>query len=241
MWPEIDAVWRSAKHAHSTGKQLRADVDVTKSNGRKSTFDVRFTSVDQDGTILGLCRDVTSDRSREKELEQRATIDQLTGAFNRSQLEVLLTQSIRSARRQKTDGCFLYVDIDGFKRINDNFGHGVGDEALKKVVQVLVKNLRDSDIVGRLGGDEFGLILPGTSVDSAEKKARQLTHVLSSPDVTEFSTPIEVSIGVAPYPTAGWGAADVIEFADEAMYQAKKVSGSRIETTRRHVDSKSDS
>ena len=235
VWSELEPFWESAKEANASGKQLRADVVSGSTGNRQKTFDVRLAVVDSQGTVLGVCRDVTADRSREKDLERRATIDQLTGAYNRSQLEVLLRQSIRSARRQKTEGCFLYLDIDNFKQFNDSHGHSTGDTVLKSVVEILTKNLRDSDVVGRLGGDEFGVIMQGTRIDSAVKKANQLTTAISEATSTLGTGVVEVSIGAAPFPVDGWSVMNVIDSADDAMYAAKKTQGSQVKVSDRNL------
>jgi diguanylate cyclase (GGDEF)-like protein len=240
VWPELEPFWEPAKDVHHSGKQLRTDVVAGSSGGRERTFDVRLAVVDSEGTVLGICRDVSADRAREKDLEVRATVDQLTGAFNRAQLEVLLRQSIRSARRQKTEGSFLYLDIDNFKHFNDSQGHSAGDAVLKKVVEILTNNLRDSDVVGRLGGDEFGIILQGTGIDSAVRKATQLTEALSNETSSSGLGVVEVSIGAAPFPVEGWSVMNVIDHADDAMYAAKKNRRDRVRTTDRNLGSSSD-
>mgnify|MGYP003978992071 FL=1 len=239
VWPELEAFWGPASKLHSEGSQLRADVSATGSDNRKLIFDVLLTTIDSLGTIVGICRDVTADRSREKDFEHRAVTDQLTGVFNRHQLELLLTQSIRSARRQKSVGSFLYIDIDEFKQLNDEQGHSAGDVVLKKVVEVLTQNLRDSDVVGRLGGDEFGVILQGADIDASTKKANQLIETVTNATSSMISGSVELSIGAAPFPVDGWSTLDVIESADKAMYEAKKISGSRVEVTDRNLGSHS--
>ena len=127
LWPEMNDVLRSALAASSMGKQLRVDVDAKSADGRDLVFDVRLSALDDresnDNSLVVVARDVTADRTRANILEIQATTDPLTGAFNRGQMEVLLDQAIRSARRRKMIGCIIFIDIDYFKTINDSHGH----------------------------------------------------------------------------------------------------------------------
>ena len=190
-------------------------------------FDVRIFKNAQH--FAGVARDVTAERMHASHLEIQATIDPLAGAYNRGQLEVLLTQSIRSARRRKTTGCFIFLDIDDFKSINDSFGHDVGDRVLKEIVSVLETNLRDSDVIGRLGGDEFAAILTDATSVSGPIKAEQLAVALGNIVIKGHDSGVNVSIGLAVFPEKGERALDVIKRADAAMYQAKRVPGQNVQ------------
>ena len=150
----------------------------------------------------------------------------LTSAYNRRQLEVLLTQAIRSARRRKKVGSFILIDVDNFKWINDNFGHDQGDRVLKQISEVLHKNLRNFDVIGRLGGDEFGVILTDSNEEFGSLKALQIAKALNRPVKKTGTEGIEVSIGLAIFPLHSEHAEDIIKHADTAMYRAKKQHGS---------------
>ena len=222
IWPELQEIWNSAQSASNAGTQLRVDVEANGPDGRHRIFDVRLTLVEDSDVILGISRDVTADRTRENDLSVQATVDQLTGAFNQVQTGVLLSQAIRTSRRQKTTGCFLYLDIDNFKSINDTLGHSAGDQLLVEIVQTLSSNVRESDTIGRLGGDEFGIILNDIDMDSAAKKSTQLAEKLSLLRSSDIAGGIEVSIGIASFPDADKTAKEIIDTADKAMYSAKK-------------------
>ena len=230
VWPETAEYWRPALAANATGKQLRVDIKAHASDGRELIFDVRFLVVSgaepAGDLVVGVARDVTTERNHVGNLELQATVDPLTGAINRSQLKLLLAQAIRVARRRKSTGSFLYIDIDDFKDINDTNGHDEGDRVLKKVASVLRGNLRDSDVVARLGGDEFGAILNDADSTSGLAKAEQLSTALSGITVKGRDAGINVSIGLATFPINGKqkreGARGVIKRADSAMYRAKR-------------------
>ncbi len=232
IWPEMSEFWQPALAASESGKQLRVDIAAVDRAGQSLVLDVRlFLTGGHDTTsnsVAVVARDVTADRDRTKHLEIRATTDPLTGAYNRNQLEILLTQAMRSAKRRKTTGSFLFLDIDNFKQINDSYGHDEGDQVLKIFVSVLRSNLRDSDIVARFGGDEFGIILADSDLESGLAKARQLVDVLGKIKPADNSEGIVVSIGLAVFPGHGDYASDIIKSADVAMYRAKRDPGRTV-------------
>lgn len=235
VWPEMEDVWKSALSASSAGKQLRIDVAAKSIDGRDRIFDVRLSALDDhetaDNLLVAVARDVTADRTRSSHLEIQATIDPLTGAFNRRQLEVLLDQAIRSARRRKVTGCFIFIDIDDFKSLNDSYGHDEGDRVLNRVVAVLQENLRDSDVVGRYGGDEFAVILTDSDPDSGPIKARQVASALNEIMATGSDQGITVSIGLTVFPVENDRVEDVVKRADVAMYSAKQSQGRTVEVS----------
>jgi len=232
-WPETADFWEPALAASASGNQLRADISAHAEDGRELEFDVRISVVDDAASarrvVVGVARDVTAERNRARQLEVQATTDALTGAYNRRQLEVLLAQAIRIARRQKTTGAFIFMDVDGFKAINDSFGHEEGDRVLKQVTTVLHDNLRESDVVARIGGDEFGVVLAGSDAPSASVKAERLAVALNGIGVGGLEEGIYVSIGLAVFPVKGEQAKDVIKHADAAMYRAKRTPGRKAE------------
>jgi len=233
VWPQAAEFWQPALAAGAAGKQLRVDIRANTADGRDLVFDIRIYPVSDSETgdeiVVGVARDVTAERFQAHELEIKATIDPLTGAFNQGQIEVLLSQSIRSARRRKTTGCFIFIDIDDFKSINDSFGHDEGDRVLKKIVDVLHENLRDSDVVARIGGDEFGAILTDSDPVSGPVKAQQIGAALNAISVNESTHKIFVSMGLTVFPLEGDQAADVIKRADLALYRAKRAQTREVE------------
>lgn len=240
IWPEIADIWESSLAAANSGKQLRVDVSAMSVDGRELIFDVRTFAIDQTDSserlIVAVARDVTAERKNAKLLEIQATTDGLTSVYNKTQLAILLSQSISSAQRRKVTGCFLFIDVDKLKIINDDLGHDEGDRVLREISKLLQETLRDSDIVGRLGGDEFRVILTDASKESGAMKAHQIANVLNSSitiDDSDNATGLEVSIGLAVFPESGDYAKDVIKRADTAMYRAKKHPGSSVEVWER--------
>lgn len=167
------------------------------------------------------------DKAELKEANQRlwvqARTDNLTGAANRESLEDRLQQCIALARRDHTHVAVLFIDLDKFKPVNDQFGHGTGDQLLQQVVQRLRQCVRASDTVARIGGDEFVVLLSDVGTDQvALSVAEKIRVALSQPfhlAMTQVS--IGSSIGVALFPDHGANMDSLISAADAALYQAK--------------------
>ena len=156
-----------------------------------------------------------------RSLERRATTDELTGLVNRREFERLSEESLLAADRFSTGVCVMLIDLNGFKQINDTLGHQVGDQVLQAAAHRLRDAVRETDIVGRWGGDEFVILLPGlqdgTAVrSSADRIGRRLGD---SPIVDEVR--VTAAIGAALFPRHGGTLDELIRAADEAMYEAK--------------------
>ena len=170
-------------------------------------------------------------RLREK-LRNQSIRDILTGLFNRRYLEELLELECSRAERSKQPIGVVMVDVDHFKRFNDTFGHDAGDLVLKNIGELLRRSIRQGDVACRYGGEEFVLVLPGTSaseaVDVAERVregARRLEIVYRNQALGR----ITVSLGVAAYPMAGETPAELIDAADQTLYAAKNAGRDRVE------------
>jgi diguanylate cyclase (GGDEF)-like protein len=152
-----------------------------------------------------------------------AQYDQLTGLINRTLFHDRLANSLVRARRDGGLVTVMFLDIDGFKGINDTFGHDVGDELLRQIAARLVECLRESDSVARLGGDEFTVILEGGKrVEDAGQVASKILRSIGTPFVVaERELSVTTSIGIAVYPVDGDSSEDLVKGADTAMYQAK--------------------
>jgi diguanylate cyclase (GGDEF)-like protein len=166
-------------------------------------------------------------------LHNQSIRDPLTGLFNRRYLEDALQREVyRASRGQKTLGIIM-LDVDYFKHFNDKFGHDAGDEVLRALSLFLQKQVRQSDIVCRYGGEEFLLILPEASLDITLQRAEQLRGGVKSLNIQYRSQclgPVTLSIGVAIFPDHGFTGAAAIQAADAALYRAKNEGRDRVVT-----------
>lgn len=164
---------------------------------------------------------------KNRELEQIATIDRLTGVFNRRKLdEVLYTEVLRSKRYGNTFGVIL-LDIDHFKSVNDTFGHLVGDRVLQLFASQLKNSVRDVDVLGRWGGEEFLIICPETAEDGILLLARILRRKVQGETIAEVGVKT-ASFGVTAY-CKGDSVDNIIKRADKALYLAKQNGRNRVE------------
>jgi diguanylate cyclase (GGDEF)-like protein len=173
--------------------------------------------------IRRLTRELTQARARIAELEKRADIDALLDIFNRRGFERELARALAYIRRYGTQAALIYLDLDGFKAVNDRHGHSAGDALLKAVAAALVANVRASDVVGRLGGDEFGVLMWNSTEAQARGRARNLEVRIEALRVLHGETALAVgaSAGVVPL-RAELEAAAAIDLADRAMYARKR-------------------
>jgi len=163
-------------------------------------------------------------------LQHMARHDPLTGLPNRALFNDRLDSALARARRDQAQVAVLYIDLDEFKQVNDSLGHAVGDALLQEVAQRLTACVRESDTVGRVGGDEFLVLLhsalmPEHSVRVAEKIRAAIAHPCL---LNGHAVSVVPSIGIACYPGQGEDGALLIQRADEAMYAAKKAGGNQV-------------
>jgi diguanylate cyclase (GGDEF)-like protein len=182
---------------------------------------------DRDGQVTGaviVFHDVSMARAMVLEMSRLAKHDILTDLPNRLTLSDRLTQAISLARRNHNQLAVLFLDLDGFKRINDSLGHSIGDKLLQSVAERLSTCVRKSDTVSRLAGDEFVILLPEVThaADAAVSAVKIITELKKEHTLGEHRLRVTVSIGVSTYPDNGDDAETLIKNADTAMYHAKQ-------------------
>lgn len=182
--------------------------------------------------VLGLAIDITERRKMEIDLKELATTDPLTGMPNRRHFMTALERELaRYKRFQKQCAAVLMIDLDDFKKINDTRGHAAGDAVLKHFAGLAREGLRSTDTAGRLGGEEFAILLPGADMDTAKEFAERLRQrVMRAPTAVDGAViPATVSIGVAVLDLADPGAGSAMARADAAVYRAKELGRNRVE------------
>jgi diguanylate cyclase (GGDEF)-like protein len=156
------------------------------------------------------------------EAQHKALHDPLTGLPNRELFLEVANQQLVVCRGHGLRLAVLYIDLDGFKSVNDSYGHAVGDELLCAVATRLTNAVRGADLVARLGGDEFAVLLPKTRLVAAKSVALKLAYLLSQPyAISRLTRQISASIGASEYPSSGTSIAALIERADAEMYKSK--------------------
>jgi diguanylate cyclase (GGDEF)-like protein len=174
-----------------------------------------------------LRRELQQSQQRIAYLEQLADQDSLTPIANRRAFVRELSRMMSFAERYDTPSSVIYFDVNDLKVINDSLGHAAGDAVLAEVAQTLVKNVRDSDFVGRLGGDEFGVILAYADQTVANEKATALSAAIASHPATWQGKTINISVSWGAHSFRGGDAAGVLDAADRAMYAQKKERAKR--------------
>lgn len=168
---------------------------------------------------------IASLSARVRTLESLAKTDELTGLLNRRGFHDAVRRELSTASRYDEQGVLAYIDLDGFKQINDTFGHAAGDEVLRTVGRQLGTNIRTTDIAARLGGDEFAILFVRASHIPARDRARTMLGELNGLQVkwkSKFLT-VHASMGLAPY-DSDTGFEDLFARADRAMYREKRQS-----------------
>lgn len=188
---------------------------------------------DDNGCMEGMVafvRDISELKSYERRLQELAFTDELTGLFNRRHFGSLIHSEIARHRRSHQQMALLYIDLDNFKGINDSLGHAAGDQLLKRVASLLKSNLREVDVIGRCGGDEFNVLL--TQLDGPESAGRIASNIIEAVSETfgDLEPKIGVSVGISLYPDDGVNAETLQSRADRAMYLAKSRGKNRYET-----------
>ena len=196
------------------GRNIRVHCSTMANGGRMLTF-----------------VDVTDLVRNARQLEVLATTDPLTGLFNRRHFLMTLDAEWSRFQRYYRSVSVLMVDIDHFKSINDRFGHAIGDEAIKAVAEICTRGKRKSDIVGRIGGEEFTVLLPETTLSRARTVAERIRRRVEGLTLMADGRPVSVtvSIGVAEALTSMSGIDALMKAADAALYQAKEGGRNRTQ------------
>jgi diguanylate cyclase (GGDEF)-like protein len=218
-------IWRDTVlevlREEASRQQTPRDVLTAAQRAVRSSCDAGLVQVARafDTRLSDLARDLTAEREA---LLHMALHDPLTGLPNRVLLYDRIGQAVSAARRSGRSFAVLEVDLDGFKNVNDSFGHGFGDVVLQWTAMRLTDAMRESDTIARLGGDEFLVLMVDVDVDAARRKAAQLREALGQ--VIELggnAVTVGASVGMAMYPEDGLDVHSLLSTADGAMYRAK--------------------
>jgi diguanylate cyclase (GGDEF)-like protein/PAS domain S-box-containing protein len=255
MAGDIDLRLRRIAAGDQTANVFVSEVEQVCSDGSViATESVSSYLLDGDGvarTILGITRNVSERKAAEvalretnrqlharideigrlqAALQELAVRDGLTGLYNRRYLDETLEREVSRARREGNPLALVMIDIDYFKRVNDTYGHQVGDEALRMLASVLLANIRTEDVACRYGGEEFLMLLPNMPLEAALERAELWRSAVERLAITLGNLPITftVSLGVAAYPEHGKTPDDLTRCADQALYRAKNEGRNQV-------------
>lgn len=237
MPPPLDELDRLGDQSlREEGKsRLTKEVSLDMEGGQRTIMLSKSVLTDEDSALtgtIGLITDITERKSMERQLRQLATIDDLTGTLNRRAFFAAAGQEMERAVRYGNAVSVVMFDLDHFKQVNDSYGHALGDQALRETATALRASLRDVDILGRLGGEEFAILLPETPLAGAMEVAERLRHAISAIRIPQDSgappLTLTASLGVAERMAAEITVDKVLARADLALYRAKADGRNRV-------------
>jgi diguanylate cyclase (GGDEF)-like protein/PAS domain S-box-containing protein len=214
--------------------RLRHPAKLVRRDGREVPISESFAPIrDADGSLTGVVavlRDVSRERRHAARLSHQASHDALTGLVNRREFERRLEAALARAGQDGAEHALLFVDLDQFKAVNDTCGHAAGDDLIRRVASLLAAGITKRDTLGRLGGDEFGVLLEHRSLHSAMRTAEGLRREVAALRFHHGGRrfAIGASIGVVRIGAAGLSLEDAIAAADQACYRAKESGRNRV-------------
>lgn len=233
LWDAPSDRNRLIEHLRTTGECVSLPVALRRKDGSTVECVLSASTLDMDGTphVISLTRDVTEQRALEAQLTRDAETDALTGVANRRHFLAQAHDDMQESVRSGRGFCVAVIDIDGFKQINDFCGHAAGDAALEHFARVAERRTREVDLLGRLGGDEFGLLLPHTGIDEAYAIVDRIRQDLLGEPVPDLDPTeplvITISAGVAARRSSTETLQEVVAEADSALYKAKEQGRNR--------------
>ncbi|MGB9849145.1 MAG: GGDEF domain-containing protein [Moorellaceae bacterium] len=171
-------------------------------------------------SLAAFCSRILDNARKYEEAMQSASTDILTGLLNRKAIVQKIEEEILRGSRYRTKFCLVFLDLDGFKRVNDVLGHAAGDRLLRGVASVITRSIRKSDAAARFGGDEFIILLKEISVKQAETVCCRIKAGVARMD-TGLGSGVSASVGISSYPEDGKSAEELINIADSRMYAEK--------------------
>lgn len=242
QWPPMKLFLPELLHDPATSRQLMdalekyGQVDgmealIGTRNPRWSSLSARLIEVDGKLAHLLWGFDISTHKQLESQLRELATCDSLTGLLNRRAFLERGTALLDHCRRHAKPCAVLMIDIDHFKRINDRYGHQTGDDSLRACAASIAGALREADILGRLGGEEFAALLPHSSTESAHLVAERIRDAISELQILSIASEplrITVSIGMAEMAHRDAGIETILAWADQALYRAKAAGRNKV-------------
>ena len=224
------------REAMGNGERIRTQILNYAKDGQPLWLDINIVPIHNEQGQLAyfaaIERDLTEHKLLQSRLEVLASTDALTGLPNRQAIMNKAEKEFARARQTQSPLSIVMIDVDHFKAINDQHGHAAGDHVLKEVGTICQDVLRGSDVIGRIGGEEFVLLLPGAAQDSAEQVAERMRARLAGTQIQLQNQTFNVtaSFGVATLSSDDNSLQEILDRADEAMYHAKHGGRNQVQT-----------
>lgn len=236
FYPDQKAYEAFGKEAYARlagGRKYTTEIQMRKRDGIMIWVRLSGQTIDASDPSQGsiwIFEDITDKKKAEVELIYQATMDSLTGVMNRRRFHEQMMLELARSKRTGKMAAVLMADIDHFKAVNDSYGHAIGDIALRHFTDTVTRHLRRTDTIGRLGGEEFAVLLPETEINGAHLFAERLRQVIASSPAPSSAGPIAftVSIGVTTFGRSDTDSEAIIARADVALYQAKESGRNRV-------------
>jgi diguanylate cyclase (GGDEF)-like protein/PAS domain S-box-containing protein len=225
---DLSTAMENFQYALSGVAQSKFELRILTKSGEYLVGEFTATPQIQDGRVvrvLGIARDITEQKKMEEKLRALSLTDELTGLYNRRGFFALVDHLLKSVKRRNTRVLMLYADLDNMKGINDSLGHQVGDKALVYTANLLKATYRESDIIARIGGDEFVVVPVGTNGDTIEVITARLQKNIDTYNAKSSRRfRISMSLGVSCYdPKFPCSIDEMLAQGDKAMYEEKKL------------------
>jgi diguanylate cyclase (GGDEF)-like protein/PAS domain S-box-containing protein len=226
--------WQSDKLVFETNEKQSIEEVVDDGEGNLRHYlsmKMPYQINEESQALIGFSTDVTELYQLKEEFKKQANTDALTGLYKRRYLFKHAAKEFSRAKRNGLDLSVISIDIDYFKKINDKYGHPVGDKVLIEMSNNIFPNLRQEDILARVGGEEFAIILPDTSLEKAKEVAQRICHTKNTFVVNEQNNKtieIQVSVGLVSMKVADLNFDDLFVRADHALYKAKELGRNRV-------------
>jgi len=229
-------------NALTNGTQLQIEYQLKRRDGSAVWCTLSGKAVDSlsppdlNKGVIWMIDDITDRKIHEEKLKEYATKDSLTGLFNRRHFFETGDSELKRHTRHKRPVSVIIADADYFKKVNDTCGHQAGDEVLKAISSIIMNSIRSEDTAARIGGEEFAVLLPETSIEKALVIAERIREKISMAETETHSGPVSItlSLGVAEYNYAEDDIFTLINCADKALYTAKRNGRNRVEKYRKN-------
>ena len=229
-----DHFWQSDKLVFETKQKQIIDEVTEDADGNIRHYistKMPYQLNEKSQAMIGFSTDVTELFKLKEQFKKQAATDELTGLYNRRYFFEQAVKEFSRAKRHQLHLSIISIDIDYFKKINDKYGHPVGDKALIKISKNIIPHLRQEDILARIGGEEFSIMLPNTTLAAAEVVAQRICHTHNDFLVNELNNEkinIEVSVGLVSMKATDINFDDFFVRADKALYQAKNLGRNQV-------------